>query len=448
MTEPDARPSHHASAYGWYVLILLTSVHVLGYIDRWILSLLIQPIKSDLDLSDFEIGLLLGPAFAIMFITLGVPFGWLADRIDRRRLLAAGIAIWCLFTAGTCLVNGFAMLFVMRVGVGIGEAVLAPCAFSLIADYFPPKERPRAVSIFMTGTFLGAGSAFLIGGPLITYLEQLPVINLPVVGMIRPWQGAFLGVGLPGLVVAGLVLTTVKEPQRRDMISLGGGVDSRGLVAAARFVFGRWRTYGAICAGAIGNIMIGSNAQWVAPIFDRTWGWDVATVARTTGILFFIAGPLGTVTSIWLMGNLSRKGLVDGPVRTLLAGVVIVAISFALLPLAPLAWIALIALSAALFGQAIATAAGPTSIVAIAPGNIRAQIMAFYYLANGLVAHLFGAPIVGALADHMQRQGGLGDAIMIVSTIGGTIVVLLLLLGLRHFRSTAREMAALTAAQA
>lgn len=444
----SARTQHNASAYGWYVLILLTLVHVLGYIDRWILSLLIQPIKADLDLSDFQIGLLLGPAFAIMFITLGLPFGWLADRIDRRRLLAAGIATWSLFTAGTCLANDFGTLFVMRVGVGIGEAVLAPCAFSLIADFFAPGERPRAVSIFMTGTFLGAGSAFLIGGPLIVYLELLPSIHLPVLGAIKPWQGAFLGMGLPGLVVAGLVFATIKEPQRGDMVALGGSIDSRGLLTAAKFIFGRWQTYGAICAGAIGNIMIGSNAQWVAPIFERTWGWDIATVARTTGILFFIAGPLGTVASIWLMSSLLRRGLVDSPVRALLVGVSIVTVSFTLLPLAPVPWIALIALGAALFGQAMATAAGPTSIVAIAPGNIRAQIMAFYYFANGLIAQLLGAPLVGALADNMRRQGGLGDAIMIVSIVTGTIVVVLLFLGLRHYRETAREMATLRAAQA
>uniref|UniRef100_UPI0039835DD4 MFS transporter n=1 Tax=Phenylobacterium sp. TaxID=1871053 RepID=UPI0039835DD4 len=160
-----------ASGYGWYVLILLTAVHVLGYIDRWILSLLIEPIKADLGLNDFQIGLLLGPAFALLFITFGVPFGWLADRVERRRLLAAGIALWCLFTAGSCLAKDFPTLFLMRMGVGIGEAVLAPCAFSLIADFFPAMQRPRAVSIFMTGTFIGAGTAFLIGGPIITYLE-------------------------------------------------------------------------------------------------------------------------------------------------------------------------------------------------------------------------------------------------------------------------------------
>lgn len=445
---PAPAAAKGASAYGWYVLVLLTAVHVLGYIDRWILSLLIEPIKADLGLNDFEIGLLLGPAFALLFITMGVPFGWLADRVERRRLLAAGIALWCLFTAGSCMARDFTTLFIMRMGVGVGEAVLAPCAFSLIADYFPAMQRPRAVSVFMTGTFIGAGTAFLIGGPIITHLESLPVVAVPLIGQINPWQGAFLGVGLPGLMVAAIVLLTVKEPQRSDLRALnagpGAGGDGRGIGVALGFVLKRWRTFGAISAGAIGNIIIGSNAQWVAPIFARNWGWEVGVLARTTGILFFIAGPLGTIAGIWLMSELARRGKTDAAVRALILGVVVVAVSFALLPLAPAATLALVALFGALFGQAIATAAGPTSMIAIAPGNIRGQIMAFYYLANGLVANFLGAPVVGALADHLGRKEGLGQAILIVSSVVGPLVVILLLLGLKPYRGTVREIEALT----
>jgi len=429
------------------VLVLLTLAHILAYVDRWILSLLIQPIKADLQLSDFQIGLLLGPAFAILFIAMGVPFGWLADRFDRRRLLAFGITVWCGFTAASCLADDFATLFLMRLGVGVGEAVLAPCAFSLIADYFPVRERPRAVSVFMTGTFVGAGSAFLLGGPLITHLEQLPAIGVPLAGELRPWQAAFLLVGAPGLILAFLIRYTIREPARSDLVSLEGAANDRGLRVAATFVLRRWRTYGAICAGAIGNIMIGSNAQWMAPVFERSWGWSVADVARTTGVMFFVAGPLGTFAGIWLMGRLSGRGMIDAPFRALLLGVSIVAVAFALLPVSPTAWIALIALFAAMFGQAIATAAGPTSIVAIAPGNIRGQIMSFYYLVNGLIAGLIGAPLVGALADRMDRQTGLGEAIMIVSASVGTAVVVLLLLGSRHYRGAVREMAGLAPRQ-
>ncbi len=444
MSDAPAAP-RGASAYGWYVLVLLTSVHVLGYIDRWILSLLIEPIKADLGLNDFQIGLLLGPAFALLFITLGVPFGWLADRVERRRLLAAGIALWCLFTAGSCLAHDFPTLFLMRLGVGVGEAVLAPCAFSLIADYFPAMQRPRAVSVFMTGTFIGAGTAFLVGGPIIQHLESLPVVVAPLVGEMSPWQGAFLGVGLPGLLLAAVVLLTVREPPRSDLRALGGG-DGRGVTQALGFVLRRWRTFGAISAGAIGNIIIGTNAQWLAPIFARNWGWDVGDLARTTGLLFFVAGPLGTVAGIWLMSGLAKRGKTDGAVRALMLGVSILAICFALLPLAPAATLALVALFGALFGQSIATAAGPTSMIAIAPGNIRGQIMAFYYLANGLVANFLGAPVVGALADHLGRKEGLGQAIVIVSSVAGPLVVILLLLGLKPYRATVKEIEALAPA--
>uniref|UniRef100_UPI0039836D5E hypothetical protein n=1 Tax=Phenylobacterium sp. TaxID=1871053 RepID=UPI0039836D5E len=275
---------------------------------------------------------------------------------------------------------------------------------------------------------------------------SLPAIAVPLVGEISPWQGAFLGVGLPGLMIAALVLLTVREPPRRDLRTIGG--DGRGIGVALGFVLRRWRTFGAISAGAIGNIIIGTNAQWVAPIFARNWGWAVGDLARATGILFFIAGPLGTVTGIWLMSKLTQRGRVDGAVRALILGVTILAVSFALLPLAPAAVLALVALFGALFGQSIATAAGPTSMIAIAPGNIRGQIMAFYYLANGLVANFLGAPVVGALADNLGRKEGLGQAIMIVSSVAGPLAVTLLILGLKPYRTTVQEIDALAPAAA
>src|ERR1700686_5445005 len=146
--------SERSSLYAWYVAGLLTLTQIVSYLDRFLPSLLVQPIKHALKVSDFQIGLLLGPAFVIFYITLGVPLGWLADRVNRRVILAAGIAIWCTMTAAGAVASSFMPLFVTRLGVGVGEATVAPVSISLVSDYFTRARRAQAISLFMAGPSL------------------------------------------------------------------------------------------------------------------------------------------------------------------------------------------------------------------------------------------------------------------------------------------------------
>ena len=139
----DRYPSARA---GWTLTVMLTIAYIFSYLDRNILGLLIGPIKQDLGLRDDQLGYVIGPAFAIFYATMGLPFGWLADRVKRTRLVAAGIAFWSLATAVTGFVTGFWQLFAARMAVGIGEAVLSPSAMSLIGDSFPEEKRARPVA--------------------------------------------------------------------------------------------------------------------------------------------------------------------------------------------------------------------------------------------------------------------------------------------------------------
>lgn len=134
----------------WYMVILLTIAYVVSFVDRNILGLLIDPIKADLGLSDFQIGLLLGPAFAVFYATMGLPLGYLADRRRRTWIVAAGIALWSAATAFSGLARSFAQLFVARMSVGIGEATLSPCAMSLISDSYPEERRGKPIALYST----------------------------------------------------------------------------------------------------------------------------------------------------------------------------------------------------------------------------------------------------------------------------------------------------------
>ena len=207
-------------AYAWYTVVLLTVAYVFSFIDRYILGLLVEPIKNDLGLTDTEIGLLLGPAFAIFYTTMGLPIGWLADRGRRAWIVTAGITIWSLATAACGLARSFPQLFLARVSVGVGEATLGPCALSMIADSFPEERRGKPIAFYCSALGIGAGIASLAGASVFTWSKSVSGIELPVVGLVAPWQFAFIVVGLPGILLAFLMFF-LREPARQDLGQVG-----------------------------------------------------------------------------------------------------------------------------------------------------------------------------------------------------------------------------------
>ena len=168
--------------WAWYGVGVLMVAYTFSFIDRYVIALLIQPIKQDFDLTDTQIGLLSGLAFAIFYTTLGIPIGRLADRYNRRRIISAGIFVWSLMTGLCGLAQSFWQLFAARVGVGVGEAALSPAAFSLIADSFPVQRIGRALSVYSVGVYFGSGLAFIIGGAVIQLVTNAPDVVLPLIG--------------------------------------------------------------------------------------------------------------------------------------------------------------------------------------------------------------------------------------------------------------------------
>lgn len=430
--------------YAWYVVLLLTFTQVVSYIDRFLPSLLIEQIKSDLTLTDFQVGLLLGPAFGLFYVFVGLPIGWMADRYSRRKILAAGIAIWCSMTAAAGLARGFLPLFGARLGVGLGEAAVAPCSVSLISDYFERPKRPQAISTFMAGTFIGAGTAFLIGGPIVYAITRMPPIELPFIGELRTWQLAFFVVGLPGLLLA-LMMFTIREPMRmdqakRDIESGSTGTGGATMGSALRYIRTRWRAFGTLFAGSAAVVTLGSLAFWNAAFFERTWGWDVRQVGITTGILYFTGGPIGTVLGIRLTNYWIRMGHADATIRALWVGLVIAVLGFSTFTIMPTVELTIAALFVAFVGQAAAAAAGPASLTLIAPGQMKSQGVAIYYLFIGIFGQLLGTPPVGLMTDLFGDPAMLRYAMSIEAIVAGLIALTLVALGRRHYRAAAIEL--------
>src|SRR5688572_660502 len=216
-SKPAAGSAGHApvrvGAYAWYALIVLVLVYALNFIDRQILSILAEDIKSDLDLEDAQIGFLYGTAFAVFYALFGIPLGRLADSWYRGRVMAIGLALWSSMTALSGFGNSFGMLAVARIGVGVGEAAASPAAYSMISDWFPKEKRATALSIYSSGLYIGGALSLPIGGFVLSRWNlAYPDPATAPLGLVG-WQAAFLAVGIPGLLIALWVLS-LREPQR------------------------------------------------------------------------------------------------------------------------------------------------------------------------------------------------------------------------------------------
>ena len=236
------------------MVFVLLLAQTFSFLDRMIMGLLVGPIRDTFQISDTQYSLLAGLAFSLFYALMGLPLARIADSRSRRNLIAAGIAVWSLMTAVCGLAKGFWMLFVARMGVGVGEATLAPGAYSMIADYFPKSLLARALSVYMVGVTLGSGFAYMLGGAVVAYVENMPQIVLPVLGAIHGWQLTFFIVGLPGLLVALLMMLTVREPPRRGLSA--NDVQAIALREVVDYLWSRRRAYGGHIIGVSIFIMV------------------------------------------------------------------------------------------------------------------------------------------------------------------------------------------------
>lgn len=423
----------HGAGYRWYVVILLLLIFILSYFDRFILSLLVEPIKEALKLSDFQIGLLLGPAFSLFHIIVAIPLGWYADRSNRKYLLIAGIVLWCTMTASSGLVATFVPLFLMRLGLGLGEAVVSPCSVSMISDYFDRKDRPRAISVYMAGPYLGAGLAFLLGGFLVRELQELGHVDWPLFGRLAPWQATFVLVGIPGFIFAGLMMA-VREPQRQERTA----TDRNGWYAF-QYIFARWRGFGSLFIGSTCNFALSALTLWNVPLFSRVWGWGVAETGLVTGAFYFTAGPIGTAVAVWAHKKLGPKHI-DASMRVLLLGLLICVPASALYPAMPTPEIAVVFMFIAFIGKSVATAGGPASMALITPGEIRTQSMAIFNTVISLIGPLLGPPIIGAATDLSGDPRNIGLVLSGYVILLGAPAILITWRGLAHYRLAARDL--------
>ncbi|MGH7027611.1 spinster family MFS transporter [Brevundimonas sp.] len=428
--KPSITPRQANFALGVFLL-----AYILSFVDRQILSLLVDPIKRDLGVSDLQMGLLQGFAFALLYAFLGVPVGLLADRTVRKRIIAYGVVFWSAATALCGFAGNYALLFAARMGVGVGEATLSPSAHSFLSDAFEPAKLARAMAIYTMGITLGGGMAYLIGGTVVAAVANADTTHLPLIGAMRPWQMAFLIVAAPGVLVAALV-AMVKEPARRSLVGAAETASRPGLKAVTRYVGGQWRAFVPIyMTSSVLGILGYSLASWFPTLLIRNHDLAPGTAGLYMGAIYLALGSAGSICGGLLSEHLARR---DRPEANLLTVGLVSAALIVPAILAPLAgplWATLALLCVLTF---LANSFFGSSIAALqlaTPNTMRATNSALFLLVNNLIGLSLGAaavPVINAVL--FAGSENVGPAIALIAAACCPLSAALAFWGLKPYR--------------
>jgi predicted MFS family arabinose efflux permease len=330
------------------------------------------------------------------------------------------IALWSLATAFCGLARNFATLFLARMTVGIGEAGLTPGVFSAMSDLFRPKERARAFGIYATGIYFGTGAAFLVGGKLVEWLEQIPPFELPILGNFFSWQLAFFIVGLPGLVLALAIVLLIPEPVRGQMDGRGdAGADNEqrtGFAAFARHYRRSWRPYVGHNLG-FGLHMLCAYAliSWVPVIFLRNHGWGIGEIGLTMGCLLITCGPIGALLGGFLARYLTGKGIEASDVKLGALACLGLGATGLWAARAAMPELALIGVGGAIFFMALPGGLNASSLQTITPVQYRGQAGALFLLVGNVLGLGIGPLAVALITDYaFVDQQSVGQSLQVV----------------------------------
>lgn len=436
--------------YAWYVVGVLTLLYVFSFMDRYILSLLVGPIRRDLGISDTGMSLLMGFSFAVFYSLFGIPLGRLADSRSRRTLIAIGCVVWSLMTAGSGLARNYLQLLLFRMGVGVGEATLSPSAYSLITDYFPKERLASAMSVYSTAIHIGTGLSYILGGLVVGYASTQGESVLPIVGAVRPWQTVFFIVGLPGLALA-VLMYTVKEPVRRGLrfVKAEDGI-RRAVQAPLRDVFRYFAENKAtlICHNVGFTLStLTSYTTWGPTLFIRNYGWSAAQAGVLYGLLTSIIGVMGILAGGRIADFLAERGYRDANLRF---GLIVTVAWFPtglLFPLMPNATWAVALLIPTYFLVSAPWGAAAAALQQVMPNSMRGQATAIYLLAINLIGGGLGPTAVALVTDYIFHDDySLKYSLVIIGTISHLASALLLWIGLKHFRKSLDRMEVWTTA--
>lgn len=413
----DTERALPGNARRWLAVVVLAGIYVLSFVDRQLPVILIEPIKAQLRLTDAQLGLMSGTAFALCYTILGVPISQAADRFDRRWIIMAGVALWSLMTAAAAAADQFGYLFLSRMGVGLGEAAFLPAAYALIADLFDSRRRAFAYGLLVLGAPLGTGLSMMLGGSLLHWWPALPLSAwFP---QMAAWQGAFLIVGLSGFLWVALTATLPKStPSLAAYRAQGAFRSTLACLWSDRRFFAPF-----LAAITCWNVVAFSHITWTPSILVRGFGQSISDVAVWLGTSFAVSGALGCLLApvvVRLLDSSRRKDSSILVIACCATGFCALVCMGALCTTADTALAFWWAAPALLF--AVSTLF-PAIALARVPTVQRARVSAICLLIANVAGIGVGPPLVGYLAERVFADAqGLRHSLAITSGILGMLV--------------------------
>lgn len=425
-------------ARAWYALFVLTIALLFATIDRSILSLLVEPIKSDLGITDTGMSVLIGFAFVFFYAFLGLPIARLADVYSRRMIIGIGIAFWSLMTALCGVAQTYWHLFWARVGVGAGESSFAPATYSILTDSFRPEDLPKALAINSIGFVYGHALALIVGGAVIQLVAGMPDIAVPPIGVIKPWQLVFFAVGLPGLLVAAL-MATVHEPRRRGLIGTVGDEATKPASMPIRDIYNflrdERRTYVPIFTAMGVKVLLSFGmGLWLPTFFIRTYGWTASQIGYAQGLTMLIVAPLGLGLGGWLASWLTNRGYDDANIRVVLIATIGVLPFSILFPLMPDPRYALALYGLNYFIAMIGVGPGNAALQIITPNQMRGQVRALFQFVFNIIGYALGPLFVALFTDYIYgAEESLRYSMSTAAVIVGPLAIIITWIGLKPY---------------
>ncbi|WP_326523007.1 MFS transporter [Sphingomonas sp.] len=432
VTAPPSATVPRAGLYAWYVATLLSLAHLISFVDRFVMSLVLEPVKADLGISDAQLGLLQGTSFVILYTVATVPLGRLADRVNRRNIIIAGIVVWSVATALCGLASSFAELFAARVLVGFGEAALVPAAMSMMASYFPRSQIGRAVSLFTTGASLGKSAALIGGGAVLAMLTAAGGMPFGPFGTLAPWQGTFVVMALPGIALA-ILLFSAREPARPvTSAARPSFADAWRYVLARRAAF-----FLHTGAAALTVMTIQTLAAWGPTFYIRFFDLTAPEAGLAIGSVILIAAPLGHLTGGFLTDMFQLRGSRAPAAPVIALGLTCAIPVLLLFTTSTSLTLSLVAYGAVNFFATMAAPATLAGVQMLAPDRLRGTLTSLFLATTTLVGIGVGPALVGLTTDLMGGPDQLARSTGIVVGIVAAGGVLLALASRRPFAAAA-----------
>lgn len=432
MEKTPVEPPYPKPLYAWYVVGVLTLAYISSFVDRQILSLLVDDIRRDMQISEFQISLLMGFSFAIFYTFLGLPIGRLADRKSRRNIIMWGILIWSAMTGACGLVRNYGQFFLARVGVGVGEAALSPAAYSMITDYFPKRRLATALSVYSMGIYLGSGLALIIGGLAYKLAAVRKVWELPLVGEVYAWQMVFIFVALPGIFIT-LLMLTVREPVRRGLTSPKQTASVQDLIN----YLGKHRLM--IWAHNLGfgllTVATYGGSYWIPAHLMRNFGWSKAEVGGIYGMIITVFATTGIVVGGRLADYWVNRGYQNGRQAVIIIGSLGLMLCLIFFP-----WIKNTTLLVALlvpiaFFSSFGVGTGTAVVQEIMPPVMRAQASAFFLFVVNLLGLGIGPSIIALVTEQVFADDkAVGFSLMSVSVVALSLSALFVYISMKPYR--------------